>query len=114
LTGLALGVASLLFNLCKTWNLVRGSPAWGLSQPDLVRYARAGHLALALLGLAVSYAVEKQTARDQGRMWAGLMDPSGKGNTLRAAVAGWLGKVSSTYAVMVWGAYCLLALWADD
>jgi hypothetical protein len=114
LIGLALGVASLIFNLCKTWDLVRGSPAWGLSQPDLVRYARVGHLLLALLGWAVSYAVEKQTARDQWKMCAGLMDPSGKGDTLRAAVASWLGKVYSAYAVMVWGDYYLLALWADN
>jgi hypothetical protein len=113
LIGLALGVTSLMFNLCKGWDLVRGSPAGGLSRSDLVRYARAGHLAAALLGLALSYAVEKQTARDQAKMGAGVMDPSGKGNTLRAAVASWLGKVSSAYAVMVWAAYYLMTLWAD-
>jgi hypothetical protein len=113
LIGLTLGVTSLMFNLCKGWNLVRGNPAWGLSRPTLVRYARAGRLALALLGLVISYVIEKQTARDQGKMCAGLMDPSGKGNTLRAAVASWLGKVSSAYAVMVWATYYLITLWAD-
>ncbi len=113
LIGLALGATSLMFNLCKGWNLVGGSSSWGLSRAELVRYARAGHLAVALLGWAISYAVEKQTARDQGKICAGLMDPAGKGNTLRAAVASWLGKVLSVYAVMVWAAYYLMTLWAD-
>ncbi len=111
--GLALGLASFLLNLCKSWELVRRLPGQ-LSAEVPTSYARAGILGLALVSLAVNALVQKRAVRGRGRLGVRGLDRGGGGLTEKGAAASWLGKVLCIYGVMLWAVYFLMTVWAGD